>query len=347
MLYVSSLASIAAASARSPTAQFPLEPNTILTPSQSLTLDSIPLLGFGTSDLDTRNASEAVSWAIQVGYRHIDCDPAYKNQDLVGKGIADGLNKTGLRREDLWITSKLQSRQYVPQSLFLTTNPPSQQLTTSTPSYKTQKKVTQSLTTTLHDLQLSYLDLYHLPYAATSPHKPHHLQPSNPQLLATWSYMTTLIPLNLTHHIGLANFPPPALETLLNATSHPPATHQLTNLNPSSPQPDFLAFHQDRGIHVTASSPLTSSRISRRYNTAAQVLLETSVLARIARERGCSSPAQVALAWGLRRGTSVLPSGGEKGRIEEFFGAIECEILEEDLARVDALGFVGEAGLRV
>jgi diketogulonate reductase-like aldo/keto reductase len=175
MLYVSSLASIAAASARSPTAQFPLEPNTILTPSQSLTLDSIPLLGFGTSDLDTRNASEAVSWAIQVGYRHIDCDPAYKNQDLVGKGIADGLNKTGLRREDLLITSKLQSRQYVPQSLFLTTNPPSQQLTTSTPSYKTQKKVTQSLTTTLHALQLSYLDLYHLPYAATSPHKPHHL----------------------------------------------------------------------------------------------------------------------------------------------------------------------------
>jgi len=123
-LHVFCLASVAAASARSPTAQFPLEPNTILTPSQSFTLDSIPLLGFGTWNLDRRNATEAVSWAIQVGYRHIDCDPAYKNQDLVGRGIADGLNKTGLKREDLWITSKLQNGQYARTTLGATTGPP-------------------------------------------------------------------------------------------------------------------------------------------------------------------------------------------------------------------------------
>jgi len=130
LLHVFSIVGVAA-SPRSPTAQFPLEPNTILTPSQSLTLDSIPLLGFGTSDLDPRNATEAVSWAIQVGFRHIDCDPAYKNQDLVGKGIADGLNKTGLRREHLWITSKLQDGQYVRKPPSPTINP-SHQLITST-----------------------------------------------------------------------------------------------------------------------------------------------------------------------------------------------------------------------
>jgi alcohol dehydrogenase (NADP+) len=325
LLHLSS-AGIAAASARSPTAQFPLEPNTILTPSQSLTLDSIPLLGFGTLDLDPKNASEAVSWAIQVGYRHIDCDPAYKNQDLVGKGIADGLNKTGLTREDLWITSKLQSG----------------------------KKVLQSLTTTLHDLQLSHLDLYHLPYPTTrsSNHKTRHEynnKITNSNILATWTSMAALIPLALTHHIGLSDFPPIALETLLNTTTHLPATHQLANLNPSSQQKDFLAWHAERGIHVTASSPLTTApKKSERYNTASQMLLETSVLAKIARERGCSSPAQVALAWGLRMGTSVVvPSGGVKERIEEFWGALECELLEEDLARVDALGLVGEVGLGV
>jgi len=91
--------------------QVPLEPTTILTP-QPLTLDTIPLLGFGTWNLDRENASAAVSWAIQTGYRHIDCAAAYKNQDLVGKGIADGLAKTGLKREDLWITSKLWNDQY-------------------------------------------------------------------------------------------------------------------------------------------------------------------------------------------------------------------------------------------
>jgi alcohol dehydrogenase (NADP+) len=250
----------------------------------------------------------------------MDCDPAYKNQDLVGKGIADGLNKTGLTREDLWITSKLQSG----------------------------KKVLQSLTTTLHDLQLSHLDLYHLPYptATSSNHRTRHGN-DNDNILATWTSMAALIPLTLTRHIGLSNFPPIALETLLNTTTHPPATHQLNNLNPSSPQKDFLAWHEERGIHVTASSPLsTIPKNSERYNMASQVLLETSVLAKIARERGCSSPAQVALAWGLGRGTSVVvPSGGVRERIEEFWAALECEVSDEDLGKVDALGLVGEVGL--
>ena len=159
--------------------------------------------------------------------------------------------------------------------------------------------------------------------------------------------MTSLIPLALTHHIGLSNFPPTALENLLNITSHPPATHQLNNLNPSSPRKDFLAFHEERGIHVTASSPLTGSRNSQRSSAAAEMLLEASVLAKIARERSCSSPAQVALAWGLRKGTSVLPSSGVKEKIGELFGALECELSEEDSGRVDALGLVGEVGLGV
>ncbi len=103
-----------------PAAQIPISPNTILTPTEPLNLDSIPLLGFGTWNLDRSNATEAVSAAIQAGYRHIDCAAAYKNQDLVGKGIADGLAKTGLKREDLWITSKLWNDQYA----LLSSKPP-------------------------------------------------------------------------------------------------------------------------------------------------------------------------------------------------------------------------------
>jgi alcohol dehydrogenase (NADP+) len=71
-----------------------------------LTLDAIPLLGFGTWNLKA-NCTEAVAYAIEIGYRHIDCAKAYGNEQAVGQGIAQGLAKTGLRREDLWITSKL------------------------------------------------------------------------------------------------------------------------------------------------------------------------------------------------------------------------------------------------
>ncbi len=72
----------------------------------------IPPLGFGTWNLDPSNVTEAVSAAIQAGYRHIDCAKAYNNQEAVGKGIADGLKKTGLKRSDIWITSKLWNDQY-------------------------------------------------------------------------------------------------------------------------------------------------------------------------------------------------------------------------------------------
>lgn len=74
--------------------------------SKALTLDEIPLLGFGTWNLKD-NCTEAVSHAIQSGYRHIDAAAIYGNENYVGLGIADGLLKTGLKREDLWITSKL------------------------------------------------------------------------------------------------------------------------------------------------------------------------------------------------------------------------------------------------
>ena len=80
-----------------------------LRPSQPTSTIDIPLLGFGTWNLspDEHNASAAVSYAIQTGYRHIDCAAAYRNEKDVGRGIKDGLERAGLEREDIWVTSKL------------------------------------------------------------------------------------------------------------------------------------------------------------------------------------------------------------------------------------------------
>ena len=80
-------------------------------PVGSSLVDQIPLLGFGTWNLDKSNASDAVSYAIQTGYRHIDAAAVYGNEKQVGKGIADGLKESGLSREDIWVTSKLWNDQ--------------------------------------------------------------------------------------------------------------------------------------------------------------------------------------------------------------------------------------------
>ena len=76
---------------------------------------SQPLIGFGTWNLkeSADNTSTAVALAIEAGYRQIDCAAAYGNEKEVGKGIAEGLKKTGLNRKDIWVTSKLWNDQYV------------------------------------------------------------------------------------------------------------------------------------------------------------------------------------------------------------------------------------------
>ena len=74
----------------------------------------IPALGFGTWNLDlsSANTSAAVSAAVKVGYRHIDGAAVYGNEKDVGNGINDGLAETGLKRGDIWVTSKLWNDQY-------------------------------------------------------------------------------------------------------------------------------------------------------------------------------------------------------------------------------------------
>jgi len=72
-----------------------------------------PAIGFGTWNLkeSPSNTSKAVSIAIQSGYRQIDCAAAYGNEKDVGAGIKSGLEKAGLRRGDIWVTSKLWNDQ--------------------------------------------------------------------------------------------------------------------------------------------------------------------------------------------------------------------------------------------
>ena len=85
----------------------------VQSPFESTGVSDIPPLGFGTWNLDSSNASDVVSHALQTGYRHIDCAVAYGNQVAVGLGIKEGAEKAGLKRSDFWVTSKLWNDQYV------------------------------------------------------------------------------------------------------------------------------------------------------------------------------------------------------------------------------------------
>lgn len=154
------------------------------------------------------------------------------------------------------------------------------------------------------------------------------------EFLATWDSMTELVRAGKTRHIGVSNFSPAQLETLLNHTSHPPAVHQM-ELHPYLQQRDWIAWHEEHGIHVTGYSPFAGTNPTYAPGDPPQ-LLENEVVTAIAEQRRCT-PAQVALVWGMRRGTSVIPKSSHRKWIAENFGALKCELEDEDFAKVDRL----------
>ncbi|KAI5362437.1 Putative aldo/keto reductase, aldo-keto reductase, NADP-dependent oxidoreductase [Septoria linicola] len=286
--------------------QIPLNPSSGA--AQPLTLDAIPLLGFGTWNLKEGNTSEAVSYAIEVGYRHIDGAAAYGNEEEVGKGIAAGLQKTGLKREDLWITSKLWNDHHAPEA------------------------VQEAIDLSLKKLGLDYLDLYHMHWPVASGAGGEN----QIYYLKTWEAMVKQFKAGKTRHIGVSNFGPDQLTDLLNNTSTAPHVHQF-ELHPYLQQKEWVEYHSKLGIHVTAYSPFAGTNPTYTPGDKPVPLLQSKVLNKIAKKRGCTA-AQVALQWGMSRGTSVIPKSIKRTHIESNFHATQCVLKAKDLHKLEKLG---------
>ncbi|KAL8717871.1 MAG: hypothetical protein Q9181_008268, partial [Wetmoreana brouardii] len=270
----------------------------------------IPGLGFGTWNLDKSNVSEAVSAALQTGYRHLDCATAYYNQKEVGKGIAHGLKKADISRSDIWVTSKLWNDHHDPS------------------------RVEEALDQTLSDLGLEYLDLWlmHWP-VATSP----DTGENKLDYLDAWHAMEKLHKqTDKLRNIGICNFSPGQLEILITNSTTIPAVHQF-EIHPYLPQSDWVNWHKILGIQVTAYSPFANTNPTYTPNDDdPPFLLKNTEMIAVAKRSGCTT-AQVALAWGWYRGYSVIPKSSHLEYIKENFGAIDCHPSKGDLRRIDRL----------
>ncbi|KAI4122535.1 MAG: hypothetical protein LQ338_005766 [Usnochroma carphineum] len=268
---------------------------------------TIPPLGFGTWNLDTSNVSEAVSAALQAGYRHLDCATAYGNQKEVGRGIADGLNQTGLKRSDIWITSKLWNDHHDPSL------------------------VEEALNQTLSDLGLDYLDLWLMHWPVASGPDGNKLD-----YLDAWNAMAKLHQTDKLRNIGVSNFSPVQLRDLIVTSGTKPAVHQF-EIHPYLPQQAWIDAHKTLGIAVTAYSPFANTNPTYKPgdNDPPFLLTNTDMLA-IAAERGCTT-AQVALVWGMSRGYSVIPKSSHVNHLKENFAALKCKLHDGDLDRIHAL----------
>ncbi|TVY84854.1 putative oxidoreductase [Lachnellula suecica] len=283
-----------------------------------------PLLGFGTWNLKTSidNTSAAVSIAIQTGYRQIDCAAVYGNEKAVGEGIAEGLAKANLSRSDIWVTSKLWNDHHG--------------------DYET---VEEALNQTLSNLGLDYIDLYlvHWPVGTST-------KKTKLDYVKTWKSMIKL-PKSKALNIGISNFSPKQLRSIISKTGVKPFAHQM-ELHPYLQQSSWVTAHQALGISVTAYSPLGNanptynktsassfpfSLFSSKEKSSPPPLLQNEVLKGIAERRNCTV-AQVALSWNIGRGISVIPKSKHEKYIKENFESSECELGVVDLVELKAVG---------
>lgn len=280
--------------------------------------NQMPLFGLGTWKSPPNDAYHAVLEAIRIGYRHIDCAHIYKNEKEIGEAFAKAFKEGWVKREELWITSKLWN------------------------DCHEEQHVLPALKQTLQDLQLDYLDLYLIHWPVAVKHgvnfastREDFLSPEEAPLTKTWVAMEKGVDLGLTRHIGLSNFNIAKLKEILATARIRPEMNQV-ELHPFLQQNDLLAFCKENDIHLTAYAPLGSAYRVADKEVDFPILLENDVIRKIAAKHQ-ATPAQIVIAWGIQRGTAVIPKSVKKERIFENFEATKLQLDEEDIRRIDSL----------
>lgn len=184
----------------------------------------IPQLGLGTYKVAPDDAERVVREALVAGYRHVDTAQMYGNEAGVGAGVA----ASGVPRERLWITSKLDN-----------------------PNHRRDDAL-RSFEATMKALRLDVLDLFlvHWPLA-DSP---------GIDLVDTWRTMIEILGTGRVRAIGVSNFKAEHLRTIVGATGVVPAVNQV-ELHPYLGQRELRAVHDELGIVTESWSPLGRGRL--------------------------------------------------------------------------------------
>ncbi len=253
----------------------------------------MPAIGLGTFGSDHISADQvaaAVEDALAIGYRHVDCASVYGNEARIGEALAAAF-AGGLRREDLWVVSKLWNDKHA------------------------ENDVIPACRQSLADLRLDYLDMYlvhwpfpnfHPPGCAVDSRSPGARPYIHENFMRTWRQMEKLVDLGSARHIGTSNMTIPKLRLLLRDARIRPAVNEM-EIHPHFQQTGLFDFVRANGIEPVAYSPLGSpGRPERDRTPEDSVDLEDPAIVAIARRLGVD-PAWVAIRWAIQRGQTPIP----------------------------------------
>ncbi len=276
--------------------------------------ESIPAIGMGTFGNDKyapKDVSNAVYNAIEIGYRFFDGAAAYGNESDIGNVYAKAIRNSVVKREDLYILSKLWNNMHGKQDVLV------------------------ALTKTLKDLQLDYLDSYlvhwpfpnyHAPGAGVDDRHPNSRPFFIEEFMETWEQMERLVDMGLVRHIGVSNMTVPKLKEMIPLCRIKPLFNEI-EIHPAFQQWDTFEYCQNQDITVIAYSPLGSAeRPKRDMESTDTAVMEMPELMQIARNHHVH-PALICLKWAVQRGHIPVPFSV---RQEEYFSNL-ASVTEDPL----------------
>ncbi|EEQ82186.1 hypothetical protein NCER_101151 [Vairimorpha ceranae BRL01] len=271
----------------------------------------IPMLGLGTWMInDESKMEESIRNAIKNGYRNIDTALIYKNEKLIGNVIKKLIKEKVIKREDLFITSKLWNTYH--------------------------EDPEKGLRTTLDNLQLDYLDLYlvHWPVKLKSDKDFNFVENENGQKIvekydgvALWKKMESLVDKGLTRSIGVANHGIENLQKILNVCRIKPALNQF-EIHPYLSQNELVDYCFKNGITVMSYSSLGGPNPN-------NVSLKDDKDIKAIAEKYKKTVPQVILSWLIMRDILIIPKSVSEEHIKENAGIFELS--NEDFQKISKL----------
>ncbi|KAJ3687169.1 hypothetical protein LUZ61_016333 [Rhynchospora tenuis] len=280
----------------------------------------MPMVGLGVWRMEGKSIRDLLLSAIKTGYRHFDCAAKYQNEAEVGEALEEALQSGLVKREDLFITTKLWNSDH--------------------------GQVLEACKDSLKKLRLDYLDLYLVHFPIATPHTGVGTTASvigddgvldidtTISLETTWHAMEDLVSNGLVRSIGISNYGIFLTRDCLAYSKIKPAVNQI-EAHPYFQRDSLVRFCQKHGVCVTAHTPLGGATANAELFGSVSCLDDPTLKA-LAKKYN-KTIAQLILKWGLQRNIVVIPKSSKEERLRENFQLSDFTISNDDMDKIKAI----------